>query len=177
MEQTEQTKSILNFPSVPLFPYFPSLLFRKPATKRLTNDSRTRGAAFGQSFVTGRPVDVREEGFDVFRAVRRRVIADERVLPHVHDQNRIEARDIARLVQIDPVVRQPPADRVQITGGPTHTTHLARGHEILLPVLVTAETGFSSLIESRTLVGITAAAVLHIPEIPLVQNHSIVFEA
>src|SRR5262249_13092298 len=176
MEQTEQTKSILNFPSVPLFPYFPSLLFRKPATKRLTNDSRTRGAAFGQSFVTGRPVDVREEGFDVFRAVRRRVIADERVLPHVHDQDRIEARDIARLVQMDPVIRQPPGARVQITGGPSHATHLADGHESLLPVFKTAEARFGGLVESRTLVGVAAAAVLHIPEIPLVQNHAVVFE-
>src|SRR5262245_26191466 len=75
----------------------PTLLFG--LLRRSTYHSRTRRAPFSQPLVAGRPVDVREEGLDVFRAVRRRVIEDEGVLPHVHDQNWTEARYIARLVR------------------------------------------------------------------------------
>ena len=43
-----------------------------------------------------------------FGAIGRLVVEEERVLPHVHHQERHEAGDVADLVQRDPVIRELP---------------------------------------------------------------------
>src|SRR5207244_2391147 len=85
------------------------------------------------------PVDVREEGVDVLRALRRLVVEQEGVLPDVHHEDRDEARDVADLVERDPVVRQPSGPRVLEADRPSDAAHLPDPDEVRLPELVAAE--------------------------------------
>ena len=66
--------------------------------------TRAAHAGFLQTLLNRGPVDIREEGFDVFGTLGRFVVEQIRMFPNVHYQNWIEARDISRLMQRDPVV-------------------------------------------------------------------------
>ncbi len=104
--------------------------------------SSRRGARDGvdlEALLAGPPVYVGEEGLDVLGAVGRRVVADEGVLPHVHHEDGDEAADVARLVQRDPVVREPSVRRVLVADGPADAAHLADADEVGLPDVVGAE--------------------------------------
>src|SRR5262245_15179631 len=84
----------------------------------------------------GAPIQVGEKRFDVLRPVFRRVVVDERVLPHVHHQDRHEARDVSGLVHLDPLIRHCTGRRVLVAHGPSHAAHLADADEIGFPPLV-----------------------------------------
>ena len=92
-----------------------------------------------QAFLNRGPVDIRKERFNVFRAIRWRVIEQERMLPDIHHEHWIEARNVADLMLADPVVRQSIVRRILITDGPPNSAHLADSDEIRLPNCVAAE--------------------------------------
>ena len=131
-----------------------------------------------EALLAGRPVDVGEERLDVLRPVGRLVVEEEGVLPHVHHEHGDEARDVAHLVQSDPVVREPLVDRVLVADRPAHAAHLADADEIRLPDVVAAEGAFGQFVEVRVLLGVgRRRALLHVAEVPLVQDHAVVLEA
>src|SRR2546423_1549103 len=126
----------------------------------------------------GAPVDVREERLDVLRPLGGLVVEKEGVLPNVHDERGDEARDVADLVQRDPVVREPLVDWVLVADGPAHAAHLADRDEVRLPDVVAAEGLFGEFVELRTCFRVgRRRALLHVAEVVLVKNHSVVLEA
>jgi hypothetical protein len=64
-----------------------------------------RPAGLPQALFHGVPVDIREESLDVFRAVRRFIVQQVRMLPDVQHEHWIEACYVANLMLTDPVVR------------------------------------------------------------------------
>src|SRR5262249_33612489 len=99
------------------------------------------GARVGRDepVIDGLPVRVGEKRVDVLGALRRRVVEDEGVLPHIHYEDRREACHVADFVEGDPVVGQPSRVRVLIADGPAHAAHLAHADEGRLPRLERAE--------------------------------------
>src|SRR5688500_16535507 len=78
---------------------------------------RLAGGVVGASRQTPfdrRPVNIGEEGFYVFRALRGLVVQKEGVLPDVHHEDGIEARNVPHLVQRNPVVGEPPVSRILV---------------------------------------------------------------
>jgi hypothetical protein len=52
------------------------------------------------------PVDVRKEGVDVLSSLSGRIVEEERMLPDIHDEDRLKPGDSAVLVQGHPVVAE-----------------------------------------------------------------------
>ena len=48
--------------------------------------------------VDNTPIDVREEGVDVLSSLRGGIVEQERMLPDIHDEDRLKPGDIAVLV-------------------------------------------------------------------------------
>jgi len=48
--------------------------------------------------VDNTPIDVREEGVDVLSSLSGRIVEQERMLPDIHDEDRLKPGDIAVLV-------------------------------------------------------------------------------
>src|SRR5580765_246372 len=100
------------------------------------------------------------------------------MLPNIHHENWIEAGDIARLVQRDPMIRKAAVSRIFITDGPANTAHFPNANEVGFPNVVTAESCFSGFKEMgsvRRVAGSTSA--LQVVEIILVQDHAVVFKS
>src|ERR1041385_147025 len=134
------------------------------------------GRAFLETLVHCVPVDVREKRFDVFRALRRFVIQKESVLPHVHYQDGREARDIANLVQRNPVIGQSAVSWILIANSPADATHLANADEVRSPDVVTSETLLRCLPKGGSLARLAGTRLHHVVEVVLVEDHAVVFK-
>src|SRR6202022_761712 len=62
--------------------------------------------ASGQARLGRGDIEIRKERFDVLWPLCGLVVEQERVLPHIHDDDRLEAGDVAVLVQGDPVIAE-----------------------------------------------------------------------
>src|SRR5205085_2942006 len=102
----------------------------------LSRAGRARRRVCAQARFDGGPIYVGEEGFDVLGSFGRFVVQEECVLPHVHHKYRLKARNVAGLVQADPMVRDAPVGRILVADGPTDPAHLADRHKIGLPNIV-----------------------------------------
>src|SRR5262249_33551555 len=92
-----------------------------------------------ESRLDDRPVHVREERLDVAGPFRRLVVDEEGMLPHVHDEERAEARRVAVLVQRDPMIAEPPGLRILVENGPPHAAHAPHADEVAPPGLEAPE--------------------------------------
>src|SRR4030095_297189 len=68
----------------------------------------------------GLPVNVREECLEIHRAVRGFVIEQESMLPDVQNEHWIKPRDVADLMECDPMVRDALLHRVLIANCQAH---------------------------------------------------------
>src|SRR4029078_1884473 len=136
---------------------------RRPVSVSPRHLSSSRPSATRlQPLLNFRPIDIREESFDVLRSFSWFVIQQKRVLPNVHHQDWIEACDVASFMQRNPVIRNSSVRRVLIADGPTYTAHLADANEVSLPNLVTSKRGFRSLGKLRCFVWIARTATLRL---------------
>src|SRR5678809_339278 len=96
----------------------------------------------GDTSVHDTPIHVREEGLDVFTAVCRRVVEQKGMLPDIHDEHRLEAGNIAVLMQGDPVVAEASGRRLLKADRPSLSAHFSYADEVGLPALICAERPF-----------------------------------
>ena len=103
-------------------------LFVSQACSTLLSDlcsSRRRDKFGSQASLYSLPVHIGEERVDVLWSVGWRVIQNECMLPNIHHENRNESRNIANLMQGDPMVRDPAGVRVLIADCPTDASHFS----------------------------------------------------
>src|SRR5581483_12165261 len=105
----------------------------------------------GGPFIHDCPVHIREERLDVLSPFRGLIIENERVLPHVHDQDWNESCDVSMLMQRDPVIGDATIGGILIADGPAHPSHLPHSDKIRFPDFIAAETLFHGLHERRCL--------------------------
>ncbi len=85
------------------------------------------------------PVHVGKKCIDVLPALRRGIVEQKGMFPHIHDEHRLETGHIAVFVQSDPMVAQPAGRWVLEADRPPDPAHLSDAHEVCFPPVVCAE--------------------------------------
>src|SRR5688572_13166141 len=101
-------------------------------------------SSLSQPALNPSPIHIRKEGIDIFRAIGRRVIEDEGVLPRVHYKDRIEPADIPDFMKRDPVIREGSGIRILITHCPADASHFSNTDKVGFPQIEAADRLLSS---------------------------------
>src|SRR3990172_7550511 len=88
-----------------------------------------------ESILDNAPIDMFHEFRDIILP-HNAIIANIRMLEHIHDEKRYGAREMPGIVLVHPYIEQPPGRYIAIQPPPADPPHRAHRREILFPQLV-----------------------------------------
>ena len=135
-------------------------------------------SSFTRRFSTAAQSTLLKNASMYFGALGGRVVEQEGVLPHVHDEDGAKPATLPISCSVIQWFESRAGRRVLVADRPADAAHLADAHEVGLPASRSCRSSPRQRARKRRRPrGLAAAAAAQVPEVVLVQDHAVVLEA